>query len=166
MLQRDTPNDRAVSPVIGVVVMVAITVLLVGTAGAFFFGFSDQSVESSQPTAVFEFEADIASGSDAVTVKHTSGESIDTDNLYVDVEGAQCSAGGSPDGRYSVADDFSIGASEMRAGMTVQVGTDLDFDGTRDLCTGGGDLDLSDATVTVVWENRDGSNGTYSSWTQ
>ena len=157
-------SERGVTPAVGVVLILAITVLLVGTAGAFFFGFTQQPAEAEQPTATFEFDGDVTSGSDTVTVEHVSGQHILAENLYVEVDGATCSGGGSPDGRYNVAEDFSIGGSEMSAGMTVQVGTDLDFDGTRDLCTGGGDLDLSKATVTVVWENSDGTTGTYDSW--
>lgn len=165
MNRTNASNDRATTPAIGVVLILAITVLLAGTAGAFFFGFTQQPAEAEQPTAAFEFDDDVGSGSDTVTVEHANGGNILAENLYITVEGAACSAGGSPDGRYNVAEDFSIGGDKMGAGMTVQVGTDLDFDGTRDLCTGGGDLDLSDATITVRWENSDGASGTYNSWT-
>lgn len=40
--------DRAVSPVIGVILMVAITVILASTAGAFLFGFGSSSEEDVQ----------------------------------------------------------------------------------------------------------------------
>jgi flagellin-like protein len=166
MHDTNTLDERAVTPVVGIVLLVAITVLLAGTAAAFFFGITDQTAEAEQPTAAFEFEDDVGGGSDTVTVKHVSGQPVLAVNLYIKVEGATCSSGGgSPDGRYNVADDFNLGADEMGAGMTVQVGTDLDFDGTRDLCPSGGDLDLSDATVTVLWENSEGASGTYESWT-
>lgn len=165
MQDRNTLDNRAVTPVVGIVLLLAITVLLGGTAAAFFLGVADQPAESEQPTAAFEFEDDVGSGSDTVTVEHVSGDKVHAKNLYIKVDGATCDSGGSPDGRYNVADDFSLSATEMGAGMTIQVRKDLDFDGTDDLCTGSGDLDLSDATVTVVWANSEGASGTYQSWT-
>lgn len=157
-------DDRAATPVVGVVLLLAITVLLVGTAGAFFFGFTQQPAEAEQPMAVIEFEDDIGSGSDTVTIKHTGGERVLAANLYVELDGAACTGGGSPDGRYNVADDFGFPAEEMSAGMTTQVGRELGPGGTV-LCGGAGnELDLSDATITVGWENADGNSGTYAEW--
>lgn len=40
--------DRAVSPVIGVILMVAVTVILAATAGAFLFGFGNDNSEEVQ----------------------------------------------------------------------------------------------------------------------
>lgn len=156
MQDRNTLDNRAVTPVVGIVLLLAITVLLGGTAAAFFLGVADQPAESEQPTAAFEFEDDVGSGPDTVTVEHVSGDKVHAKNLYIKVDGATCDSGGSPDGRYNVADDFSLSATEMGAGMTVQVGNNL--------CTGGG-LNLSDATITVVWANSEGASGTYQSWT-
>lgn len=162
---RTRMDERGITPVVGIVLLVAITVLLAGTAGAFFFGFADRPAEVEQPTVAFEFEDSVGSGDDTVTVKHTSGEKVLAKNLYVKVTDAECAGGsGSPDGRYNVKDDFDFPAEEMGAGMSFQFGADMDLDGNRDLCTGGGTLDLSDATLTVVWENADGSSGTYKEW--
>jgi flagellin-like protein len=159
-------GHRAVTPVVGVVIMVVITVLLAGTAGAFFFGITDQPAEADRPTAVFEFEDDLDSGSDTVRIAHVSGEAVSAENLYVVIEGARCTAGGSPDGRYGVADDFDFPAAEMRAGMSTQVGAELGPSGTA-ICAGASnDLTLSDATVTLVWENSDGDEGTFTSWSR
>jgi flagellin-like protein len=157
-------NDRGVTPVVGVVLLVAITVLLAGTAGAFFFGFTQQPAEAEQPRAVIEFEDSVDSGSDTVTIKHTSGKQILAENLYVNLDGTECTGSGSPDGRYNVADDFNFPAEEMGAGMTTQVGQELGPSGAV-VCAGAGNgLDLSDATITVSWENANGNTGTYAEW--
>jgi len=154
-------NDRAVTPVVGIILLLAITVLLAGTAGAFFFGFADDNARSGQPRATIQFEDSIGSGSDTVTVKHVTGKSIDSDDLYVKIDGAKCSAGGSPDGRYNLKSDFGFSPSAMSAGMTVQVGSTLGPGGTT-ICSG--DLDLSSATIRVVWDNGEGQSGTYNTW--
>ena len=157
-------SEKGMTPVVGIVLLLAITVLLVGTAGAFFFGFTQQPVEPEQPRAVIEFEDSIGSGSDTVTIKHTSGELVLVENLYVELDGAECTGSGSPDGRYNVADDFDFPAEEMGAGMTTQVGQELGPGGTVVCAGAGNELDLSDATVTVGWENADGNSGTYAEW--
>ncbi len=163
---RDTeqPDDRAVTRVVGVVLLLAITALLVGTAGASLFGFTQQPAEAEQPRATIEFAGSVGSGSDTVTVEHTGGEPVLAANLYVELDGATCTGSGSPDGRYNVADDFNFPAAEMSAEMTTQVGQELGPSGTA-ICDGAGSaLNLSDATITVGWENADGTSGTYNEW--
>jgi FlaG/FlaF family flagellin (archaellin) len=152
-----------VSPVVGIVLTTVITVPLAGTAGACLFYLSDRRAEAEQPTAVFEFEDDIGSGPDTVRTKHTSGDAVRADSLYIVIEDAQCTASGSPDGRYDVADDFEFLATEMRAGMSTQVGAELGPGGMA-LCVGTtNDRDLSRAAATLVRENSDGDSGTLTS---
>lgn len=162
MKGHDHTNDRAMTPVIGIVLLIAITVLLAGTAGAFFFGFADDTTELSQPQTTIQFEDTISGGSDTVTVKHLNGESVEADNLYVRIDGARCSGGDNPNGRYNVDDDFGFPAEKMSAGMTVQVGKELGPGGTT-ICSGS-DLDLTDATVTVTWDSGESKTRTYASW--
>jgi FlaG/FlaF family flagellin (archaellin) len=141
------------------------SVLLAGTIGAFVFGFSNDPAEAEQPAAAFEFEDDIQSGSsDTVTIKHVSGKPVLAENLYVTIDGTTCTGGGSPDGRYSVADDFNYPSDDMGAGETTQVANELGPGGTT-LCAGASNqLDLSDATITVAWEHSEGVTGTYQCW--
>lgn len=165
MIRHDRFDDRGVTPVVGIVLLIAITVLLAGTIGAFVFGFSDEPAEAEQPTAAFEFEDDVDSGSsDTVTIEHASGEQVLAENLYVKIDDAACTGSGSPDGRYNVADDFDYPNDDMGAGETTQVGRELGPGGTT-LCPGAGNqLDLSNATITLVWENSKGASRTYQNW--
>lgn len=73
-------DERAVSPVIGVILMVAITVILAAVIGTFVLGLGQQ-VSPSTPQASFEYEL---SNSDAnVTITHDGGDAISSGNLDV-----------------------------------------------------------------------------------
>ncbi len=85
-------DDRAVSPVIGVILMVAITVILAAVIGTFVLGLGDQ-VQSTTPQASFGFDTSeqTISGTTftAVTVTHESGDSIAESDISVQVNGNQ-----------------------------------------------------------------------------
>jgi len=73
-------GDRGVSPVIGVILMVAITVILAAVIGAFVLGLGDQ-VSNNAPQASFSFEFN--SSSNNVTVTHAGGDNIAKSALNV-----------------------------------------------------------------------------------
>ena len=83
-LLSDSDDSRAVSPVIGVILMVAITVILAAVIGTFVLGLGD-SVESA-PQASFNFDYDDTS-TEEVTIRHRGGDNIDTSKLEVRVNG-------------------------------------------------------------------------------
>ena len=70
-------EERAVSPVIGVVLMVAITVILAAVIGSFVIGLG--SGQDPAPQAKFDFDYD---GTD-VQITHDGGDTIDGDDLRV-----------------------------------------------------------------------------------
>ena len=70
-------DERGVSPVIGVILMVAITVILAAVIGTFVLGLGDNV--NSTPQASWDFEYN---GTD-VTVTHSGGDTIDGDRLSV-----------------------------------------------------------------------------------
>lgn len=80
-----TSENRAVSPVIGVILMVAITVILAAVIGTTVLKLGQDQAGTSQPTASFDFDYDSAAGE--VTVTHASGDTIDSGNLNVSVDG-------------------------------------------------------------------------------
>jgi flagellin-like protein len=75
-------DDRAVSPVIGVILMVAITVILAAVIGTFVLGLGDQLGDTA-PQASF----DIESNSSSVNITKTGGQSIPIDDIAVSVDG-------------------------------------------------------------------------------
>ncbi|SEH14672.1 flagellin N-terminal-like domain-containing protein [Natronorubrum sediminis] len=110
-------EERAVSPVIGVVLMVAITVILAAVIAAFVMDMGDSMGGSDAPNAAWEASTsdDIEYDGDGNVVvlefNHDSGESVDagnleiagdTENLELDVDsGEDISAGGSVEIAYT-----------------------------------------------------------------
>ncbi|AZH26515.1 type IV pilin [Haloplanus aerogenes] len=85
-------EDRAVSPVIGVILMVAITVILAAVIGTFVLGLGDQ-VSDNAPQASFSFEFTDNGGFDGgsgdyVNITHDGGETLDNSTLEVQGDGA------------------------------------------------------------------------------
>ena len=70
-------KDDAVSPVIGVILMVAITVILAAVIGTFVLGLGGQ-VSQTTPSASFSF--DFAPNNDNVTITHDGGATLDGEN--------------------------------------------------------------------------------------
>jgi flagellin-like protein len=70
-------DEGAVSPVIGVILMVAVTVVLGAVIGAFVFGIGDKLGEPA-PNAQINFDYD-ADG-DSLDIVHDGGDSITPDN--------------------------------------------------------------------------------------
>ena len=113
-------DDDAVSPVIGVILMVAITVILAAVIASFVLGLGDQAQQTT-PQASFSFEynqdetspgdfsSDLSTSSDGqLDVTHDGGDSIDGARLTL------------TDGDATTEDFNSAGAvSEMSAGTTV-----------------------------------------------
>jgi flagellin-like protein len=83
-LKRILSDDDAVSPVIGVILMVAITVILAAVIATFVLGLGEQ-VSSTAPTASFTFEYnEDNTGNDGVlTVTHDGGDAVKDTELYV-----------------------------------------------------------------------------------
>ena len=78
-------DDRAVSPVIGVILMVAITVILAAVIGTFVLGLGDQ-IQNTTPQASFGFDTTTNSSTGnitAVTATHQSGDSVDVSAMSV-----------------------------------------------------------------------------------
>jgi flagellin-like protein len=103
-------DDRAVSPVIGVILMVAITVILAAVIGTFVLGLG-QNVQST-PQASFNFDFDESVKN--VTVTHNGGDALEVgDNTQsVNITGGNYTHGwlGSGGG-YNVSDSLSAGDS-------------------------------------------------------
>lgn len=126
---------------IGVIVMVAITIILAAVIGTFVLGLGE-NVQDSAPQANFQFEyADdftLPAGSPGdgnVTVTHTGGEDVELGNIGVQVDGTAITAdlsaaNGAPNGIFTAWSDpvdtgdsiqFNETAVSMDQGDTVRV---------------------------------------------
>ncbi|WP_042662452.1 type IV pilin [Haloferax sp. ATB1] len=115
-------EDRAVSPVIGVILMVAITVILAAVIGTFVLGLGDQ-VSETAPQASFSFDYNSTSGDLVIT--HDSGESITSANVeIVDPSGSATDwddAANNGDGKITAGESDTITLSSPSSGDTVRV---------------------------------------------
>ncbi|ELZ80549.1 type IV pilin N-terminal domain-containing protein (plasmid) [Haloferax larsenii] len=114
-------ESRAVSPVIGVILMVAITVILAAVIGTFVLGLGDQ-VGDTAPQASFSF--DYNSTATNVTVTHESGDAIATGNLNVSVSSnasATVTTYDGGDGQMNAGDSFEVDSGALSSGDTVRV---------------------------------------------
>jgi len=94
-LQRSiVDDDTGVSPVIGVILMVAVTVIIAAVIGSTALGLGD-SVSETAPQAVFEIEqteTDVKSNGEIYTFKsvditHEGGDAVDPENVKIAVDG-------------------------------------------------------------------------------
>ena len=144
-------DDDAVSPVIGVILMVAITVILAAVIASFVLGLGDQAQQTT-PQASWNFEYDTSgdpttgdfSGdlydtgtgtAGLLTITHDGGDSIDGARLTL------------TDGDSTTSDDFNTGPglTEVSAGDNADVGID-DGDEVRIIYSG----ESGDNTATLA----------------
>jgi len=117
-------DDDAVSPVIGVILMVAITVILAAVIASFVLGLGDQAQQAT-PQASFSFDYDETQPSDGeglVTVTHDGGDPLEPNELYIRGDGFDTD---DPDSNndQSTAGQWagSYSGSEISAGDNVDV---------------------------------------------
>jgi len=126
-------DDSAVSPVIGAIRMVAITVILAAVIGSFVLNLGG-SLQQSAPQASFgfDYEADGAAN-DTVEITHETGDSIDAARLDVAV---------------SSSNNISpVAGSEWSGTVSAGDTANWTYDST-----------WSGETVRVTWESENGEN--------
>ncbi|MGQ4556323.1 type IV pilin [Halobellus sp. GM3] len=122
-------DDSAVSPVIGVILMVAITVILAAVIGTFVLNLG-QGIGQSAPQASFDFDFDTTDDGN-VTITHQTGDSVESDRLNVTGFGAGTNSRG-----WGVDETVSAGSSNV-------------FDNNAN---------WAGETIRVVWTSQDGEN--------
>ena len=103
-------DERAVSPVIGVILMVAITVILAAVIGAFVLQLGD-SVSQTAPQASIGVDS-ITADDNEIVLRHSGGDTVEWDEtqLIVEKEGADNNLewAGTGSGAFSPADEATI----------------------------------------------------------
>jgi flagellin-like protein len=110
----DDSSDRGVSPVIGVILMVAITVILATVIGAVVLDFGNSAGETAPSASI---DASVNSSDDGVTLEHTGGDSLDTGEtrILVDFDSTSAELTASGSDTFAVGDKGAIddtGASQ------------------------------------------------------
>ena len=155
-LKQFLDTDRAVSPVIGVILMVAITVILAAVIGTFVLGLGDQ-VSQTTPSASFQFDYERNyddTGNDSVTISHNGGDTLQGSNINVSVTGANVSNVSNQQYTWS-----SLGGSsnDVSAGDTATVAATNVNTANGDI-SAGETIALNSATIRVVWQSPEGDN--------
>jgi flagellin-like protein len=135
-LKRLFTAEDAVSPVIGVILMVAITVILAAVIGTFVLGLGN-GLDNDAPQMSFTFQYNDGTD-DSLDVTFEAGNPVDAERLSLVVNGASAD-----NGRIEFTSTF-LGASSGQFGA----GSSVTLEPTD------GSSDLSAATVKVVWESQ------------
>lgn len=145
-------DDRAVSPVIGVILMVAITVILAAVIGTFVLGLGDQ-VSQTTPNASFQFdyEKNELPGNDTLEVVHGGGDTVASSELNASITGA-----------FNASDNTDVSfTGDLYASGDVSAGSSYTINGDdfNKIDNGGpGGLALNESTVRVVWQSSEGDS--------
>ena len=140
-------DDDAVSPVIGVILMVAITVILAAVIGTFVLSLGGD-LQNNPPSAQFTFSEE--SGGD-LSITHDGGQNVDVRKMNVTTDGSSDFANGpNPNVCQTTGSDdlnWTTGDSELSAGDTCTLPGDTPTDRLED-----GD------TIRIVWQEGDQSS--------
>lgn len=138
-------DDRAVSPVIGVILMVAITVILAAVIGTFVLGLGDSLSESS-PQATFDWNQEAGENTTKVTVQHTGGDSIESSTLSATANGTS----------FSDLTDWPSSGDSVTAGDSYSFG-----DANNDSQIDNVDQNViltSDDEIQITWQSSEGGS--------
>lgn len=132
-------EDDAVSSVLGVVLMVAVTIVLAAVVGTFVLGIGEELTDES-PQVSFDYSFDVnESGDSSVLILHGAGDELDRSTLEVTVAGETAYEAGESRNGYTVNDPWP---EQIRSGDR------LGFEGDA---IEGGD------TVRIFWHSGDRS---------
>ena len=146
-------DEEAVSPVIGVILMVAITVILAAVIASFVLGLGNQA-GTVQPQASFSFDYDTSSPNPEtwegnLTVAHQSGDSVIAEELFLRGEA------------FNESGDSSLATYNSTKSGSNYTASISGQSGDREAVVGGDRLDVGANTtyeVDVVWESTEGDS--------
>lgn len=128
-------DEDAVSPIIGVVLMVAVTVILAAVIAAFVFGFGDEG--DVPPQVSFEYEYDFDRN---LTITVQSGDAFDSDRVTFRGDGL----GDDTDQSWTAVDE------RLSEGTRISAGDSVTLD----------DIEYPSFELDIVWTAGDGSRST------
>ncbi|MCU4800079.1 type IV pilin N-terminal domain-containing protein [Halobacteria archaeon HArc-gm2] len=162
-IQQILKDDDAVSPVIGVILMVAITVILAAVIASFVLGLGDQAQQTT-PQASFSFDYD-ASANENLTITHDGGDTIDPARLQVISSADFHPAPGNDTGSHGgtqVGSYYLDGQADASGGGAAWVGSDVTAGTSFGIVP---ESSLDSATVRIVFVGESGdSSSTLATW--
>ena len=142
-------DDDAVSPVIGVILMVAITVILAAVIGAFVLNLGGS--QNASPSTSFTFDS-TDSTFDHVAITHNGGDALEPGTISISIGGTTAYENDAVDttefGATSTGGGWADSSTDVTAGDTLNISDD----GSSDIADG--------QDVNVIWNNPDGDDST------
>ena len=138
-------DDDAVSPVIGVILMVAITVILAAVIGTFVLGLGEQ-VQSTSPNTQFSFEYSPGDAAD----DFSSTADTDGDGL---LEATQTSGKSIPASQLRLVGSSQASDKEFTASNKYAAGDDIETSDSISIRVN------NDDEVDIVWTSEEGDQG-------
>ena len=131
----DTTN-RAVSPVVGVALLIAIAVILAAVIGAVVLGLGTGGADTPQAQLLADIDTDADNADDAFEMVHNGGEPLDMDEIVF---------------TYGEEEYEADGVDELTAGDSINGEQIERVDNDEDLGDAIGDEDSVE--ISVVWED-------------
>lgn len=131
-IRRLIRDEDAISPVIGVILIVAITVILATVVATFAFGLEEEKTYSP-PEASFSFEETGTSGE--VKIVHEAGDDIPNDQISVKGDGA--GPVDSPFSNSEVKAGNSVTLTTFSSGTEIRIVWDSEQDDTTEVLAKG-----------------------------
>jgi flagellin-like protein len=160
-------DDDAVSPVIGVILMVAITVILAAVIASFVLGLGNQAQQGA-PTATIGFDYEQVHenpntvNAGVLTISHDGGDSVSDQELYVRGSGFNESTDQHPSGNNDILDVKEWGDIDRVDHRNASSGHQL-WNGTKsgdNSAIVSGDRAIasvdSDYEISVVYQSQEG----------
>jgi flagellin-like protein len=149
-------DENAVSPVIGVILIVAITVVLAAVIASFALGL--EAEQEAAPTISFSFEYDenAAGGNSALTIEVKSGTEVRNDRVHVTATETICQ--GDDNASCSGSTEIPLTATHDNDGSITSetwIAGDLGAGSTFSLS--GASSTLDDATIRIVAATTEGN---------
>jgi len=146
-------EERAVSPVIGVILMVAITVILAAVIGTFVLGLGNQ-LEGTAPQVSVGFDTEVENDGTVseVSIAHQSGESLPVSTVSVRTSSEVANV--------SAADTAEDNISTSFEWTEVSDDTDTFSAGSSGTIHAVDNGDLSGTTIRVVYNSAESDSST------
>ncbi|WP_435319180.1 type IV pilin [Haloarchaeobius sp. TZWSO28] len=132
-------EDDAVSPVIGVILMVAITVILAAVIGAFVLNIGGSQEQVPQVSWGYDHTDADSSTLDELTVSHEGGDSVDSSTIFLTLEDTAGTAVDDVDWATQTGSTSDISAGSSATLQASGTGEDL-------------------VSATVVWKSSSSDN--------
>jgi flagellin-like protein len=100
-----------VSPILAILILIAITIVVAGVAAIWFFGFANTGDDSSSGDGFYIFNVSLNGNNENVTFSIISGQVLNTSDMKMSVEG----------------NAVAIPSQEIGAGTDVEADTGLDL---------------------------------------